>query len=227
MDDVDLATLGRVLAALGLRGSFAIDDRNLDDRREQQGVVHGIALGWVAARLRRYGWETATEVAIGGPGPPRGWIDLLGFRPADGAGLVGEIKGDIPDVGALQRQVAFYEREAPALFRALGWPARQLATMVAALDSAPAHAAIRVNERLLGPAFPGMPEVLDAWLREPGGRPPAPTIALVDPASRRERWLLRTPANGRRSAPAYEDYADAARRLTRPRPPRAPPGRHR
>jgi hypothetical protein len=57
-----------------------------------------------------------------------------------------------------------------------------------------------------------MPAAFESWLRE-GGTAPLPTIAAVDPASRREHWLLRTALTDRRSLPAYRDYAEAAARL--------------
>ena len=119
-DGIDLSAVGRILVALGVRGQLVLDDRNLDDRRAQQDVVHGIVLGWTESRLRRFGWQTRTEVPIGATGPPRGWMDLLAYHPVARAGLLGEIKGEISDAGALQRQVAFYEREARAAFETLG-----------------------------------------------------------------------------------------------------------
>jgi transcriptional regulator with XRE-family HTH domain len=224
--DVDTALVAAVLTALGHRGVFVVEDRHLDDRREQRGPIHGIVLGHTARRLRAWGWETATEVEIQSTdGVPRGWIDLLAHRRADGAGLLGEIKGDIPDPGALQRQVAFYEREASGVMRRLGWPAARIATLVVALDTAPVHATLRAHASLLGPAFPGTPAGFTAWLRTPHLALPPRTIALVDPRSRRTAWLLRTPLSGRRSQAAFASYAGAAQELTRRRPPRGPPGR--
>jgi transcriptional regulator with XRE-family HTH domain len=107
--DLDVSVLARVLSALGCRGSLEVSDRALDDRRQQRDPVHARVLGYVAQRLSRHGWTVQTEVPIGHP-VPRGWIDLVAFRELDAAGLIGEIKGDLPDIGGLQRQVGFYER---------------------------------------------------------------------------------------------------------------------
>jgi hypothetical protein len=38
---------------------------------------------------------------------------------------------------------------------------------------------------------------------------------MADPASRADAWLRPTPLESRRRSFAYEDYADAARRLLR------------
>ena len=143
---------------------------------------------------------------------PRGWIDILAFRAMDAAGLVVEVKGDLPDCGALQRQTTFYARTAPGVASGMGWQPERVAVLVAALDSMTIAARIGSNRELLGRVFPGMPGAFETWLRD-GGEPPPPTIAAVDPRSRADRWLLRTPLSGRRSAPAYRDYAEAAAAL--------------
>ena len=86
--------------------------------------VHAQVNGTVARRLERCGWRTATEVLDRRRTTPRGWIDLLAFREADRALLVEETKTDIPDMGGLQRSVAFYERTALSAARRLGWRPR-------------------------------------------------------------------------------------------------------
>jgi transcriptional regulator with XRE-family HTH domain len=116
----DLETLDRVLAQLGLQVTLEIEGRHLAQRVEQRDVVHAALLGELASRLRRAGWRVATEAPTG-PGTPTGWIDLLAFRDADAALLITEVKTAIPDVGGLQRQVGFYEREAPWAARRQGW----------------------------------------------------------------------------------------------------------
>ncbi|MEO5965745.1 MAG: helix-turn-helix domain-containing protein [Candidatus Limnocylindrales bacterium] len=207
--DPDLGVVTRILAALGFHGSVEISDRHLDDRRQQRDPVHAWILGHVARRLARAGWRVETEVPIG-PGPPRGWIDVLAIRNDDG--LIGEIKGDIPDIGGLQRQVGFYRSTAAVAFAGLGWRPRRIGTLVVALDSATVHGQIAANRHVLAVAFPGVPGAMSRWIRD-GGAPPPATLVLTDPRSRRDEWLLRTPLSGRRSAPATGDYAEAARWL--------------
>jgi hypothetical protein len=102
--------VGRVLAALGMGRrspsmhhiSATAAGSAIRCMRDSSVTSHG---------NREEGWRVATEVPIGDPAP-RGWIDLLAFRPADGSGLVGEMKGDLRDLGELQRQVSFYTRAA-------------------------------------------------------------------------------------------------------------------
>lgn len=207
--DPDLGVVVRVLAALGFSGSLEISDRHLDDRRQQRDPVHAWILGHAMRRLERAGWRVETEVPIG-IDVPRGWIDLLAIRDDDA--LIGEIKADLPDIGGLQRQVGFYRMASSSAFRALGWQPRRIGELVVALDSASVHGQVAANRHLLRAAFPGTSLDMARWIAG-GGEIPSPTIVVTDPRSRRDEWLLRTPLTGRRSAPAYMDYADAARRL--------------
>ena len=217
----DLAIVGRVLAALNVRGTLTLDAPHLADRRRQQDAVHARILGFGARRLERDGWLVASEVLIGDP--PRGSIDLLAYRPEDHAGIIGEFKSDLPDIGGLQRQVAFYAKAGPWAARTRGWQFRRTAIVVACLDSQALAERLASNRDLLRRAFPGKAADLEAWVRSPAagfpaaGTPaagsPAPTIVTVDPLSRRARWLRPSALEGRRTPPTYRDYADAAARL--------------
>lgn len=132
----------RTLPALGLRAALDIDDLALQDRRRQRDGLHARLNGYVARRLTRLGWATATEVMVGRTAP-RGWIDLVAFRDADRSMLVEETKCDLPDMGALQRRLAFYAREASSVAGDLGWrPAR-----VAVLAVRRLRVALTVSER--------------------------------------------------------------------------------
>ncbi len=206
--ELDLGVVARSLAALGYRGAFELDAPHLADRARQRDPVHARIVGMIARRLARLGWLVATEAPFGGP-VPRGWIDVLGFRPSDAAGLVVEVKGDVPDAGALQRQTSLYARAAHQAAAEQGWRPEGVAVLVAVLDSGAMAARLGANRDLLGRAYPGSPGAFGAWLRD-GGDAPRPTIAAVNPASRAADWLLRTSLSGRRSTPAYRDYADAA-----------------
>jgi transcriptional regulator with XRE-family HTH domain len=218
----DIVVVSRILAALGLRGSIEIEDRAFDDRRRQRDPVHARLAGYAMRRLERLGWTVRTEVPFGRPAP-RGWLDLVAVRGADG--LISEIKGDIPDVGGLQRQIAVYTAVAGQVFDTLGWRPRRVATLVIGLDATSVASRLADNRALLQATFPGHPVAMTGWL-ERGGPLPMPTIATVNPLARREQWLRRTPLSGRRSAAAYRHDADAAERLRRrPRgaPLRGPP----
>lgn len=212
---VDMVTVGRLLGALGLRASIDIDDFRLDDRRRQRDAVHAQVNGTVARCLERCGWRTAMEVLIG-EGDPRGWIDLLAFREADRALLVEETKTDIPDMGGLQRSVAFYERMAMSAARRLGWRPRHMAVLVVLLDSETVARRLVDNREVVRRAFPAPIRGTSAWLADPAcPRPSGWAIGTCDPASRAAAWLRPTTLGSRRSAPAYRDYADAATRLLR------------
>jgi transcriptional regulator with XRE-family HTH domain len=205
----------RVLGALGLRVSLDVNGRHLDDRRRQRDEVHARLNGFVARRIQRMGWLTATEVPVGG-GTPRGWIDVLAYREADRALLIEETKTDLPDMGALQRSLAFYEREAWSAARRLGWRAVRSSVLVVALDSATVAQRLADNRDLVGLAFRARIPDVTAWLQDPSC--PAPrgwSIGCCDPVSRSPGWLRPTMLGSRRRPPAYESYADAAGRLRR------------
>ncbi|HYO42385.1 MAG TPA: helix-turn-helix domain-containing protein [Candidatus Limnocylindrales bacterium] len=214
---LDVAVAERVLGALGMRCSLGIDDRHLADRRRQRDGVHGVLNGFLARRLVRLGgWmPPATEVQIG-TDVPWGWIDLLAYRPSDRSLLVDETKTDIPDMGGLQRSVAFYEREAPRVAATLGWRPVRTLVLVLGLDSRAFGRRLADNRDLVATAFPGDVERMAAWLADPAApRPLGWTLAVADPAVRGDAWLRPTTLGPRRRPPAYEGYADAARRLLR------------
>lgn len=213
---VDLVIVGRVLDALGLDARLVMEGRHLLDRERQHDGVHARITGFVARRVERWGWLTAGETLIG-PDRPRGWIDLLAFRQADRALVVEETKTEIPDFGALQRSLAFYEREAVAVARRFGWQPRSVNVLVVALDSMAIAARLADNRDLVRIAFPE--PVLDVlrWLEDPSApRPRGWAVGTCDPASRRRAWLRPTMFGSRRTPPAYGNYADAAARLLLP-----------
>lgn len=213
---LDLVVIGRLFTALGLRSQIEVDDFRLDDRRRQQDSLHAVVNGMSARRHEGDGWRTAMEVMIGGD-VPHGWIDLLAFREADRALLVQETKADIPDMGGLQRSLAFYERTALAVARGLGWVARSVTVLAVVLDTEAVARRLADSRDLVSRAFPSPVRSTAAWLADPVcPRPVGWTLATCDPASRAAAWLRPTTLGSRRSAPVYRDYADAAARLLRP-----------
>lgn len=213
--DLDLRALASVLAALGIRATLDLDGRHLEDRRHQRGALHARLNGYVAGRLQRDAWHTASEVQLG-LNSPKGWIDLLGFREADRTLLVEETKTVIDDVGALQRTLAFYVREAWQAARELGWRPQRVAVLVVALDTQTVARRLADQRDLIGQAFPGPVDAAAAWLADPSRPPPQGwVLGTADPVRRRADWLGATTLGGRRRPPAYADYADAATRLLR------------
>src|SRR4051812_15435909 len=146
----DVLVITRVLAALGLRGSLDVTDRAFDDRRRQRDPVHARLAGYVMRRLERLGWTVRTEVPFGRPAP-RGWLDLVAIGETDA--LITEVKGDIPDVGGMQRQVGVYAAVAGSVFESLGWRPRRVATLVVALDAVTVAGRISDNRTLLASSF--------------------------------------------------------------------------
>jgi transcriptional regulator with XRE-family HTH domain len=212
---LDMRVIERVLKSLGVRIALQLNASHLTDRRRQLDAVHARLTGFIARRLGRLGWLTAGEVQLG-TGAPRGWIDLLAFRPADRALLVEETKSDIMDMGGLQRSCAFYEREAVAAARGLGWRPASVTVLVVALDTEVIHRRLADARDLVMRAFPAPVGATAAWLEDPARPMPRGwTLATADPAARGSAWLRPTRLGGRRSRAAYTGYADAAVRLLR------------
>lgn len=183
--------------------------------RLQRDVVHAHCSGYVDRRLVASGRRTAREVEVR-HGRSHGWIDLLAFDPESGTLLIIEIKTRLDDLGAIERQLGWYERSAWKVARELGWRPRRLATWLLLLSSDEVERAVRTNKVVIGSSFPRRAPDMLADLAAPeqmaaGSR----GLALVDPTSRRRDWLIRTQIDGRRSPAAFRDYADAARIVPR------------
>jgi transcriptional regulator with XRE-family HTH domain len=172
--------------------------------------VHARCSAYVDRHLRALDWATAREVEIV-HGRSHGWIDLLAFDQRTRTLLIIEIKTRLDDLGALERQLGWYERMAWQPARRLGWRPTRVVSIVLALASDEVERVVRSHRDLLALAFPmRAPRIADllGWPQEElSGR----GFALIDPASRRREWLIRTSTDGRRSRLPYRDYADAAR----------------
>jgi hypothetical protein len=176
--------------------------------------------GHVDRRLTRDGWQVATEVEVGGD-RSRGWIDILAYHAATGILLVIELKTEIRDLGAIQRSLGWYEREAWHAARRLGWRPRWIVgcLLLLATDANDTRAAD--NRDVLAAQFGGRARDLDAILtsQSPAARLPR-CVAMVDPRSRRRAWLRPLRIDGRRVRAPYQDYAEfmrATAKRTRPK----------
>lgn len=210
---VDFDDLERIAKALG--GRFRVELRApfLDDRARQRDRVHARCVGYVVRRLRLAGWVVASEVEIVGAAGP-GWIDVLAWNPDSGAVLVIEVKTEIHDFGRIQRTLAWYERNAWATGRRLGWAPRRVVGALILLDTAVVADALRANRALATAAFPARARDLTTWIGD-STKGLDRTLAVIDPLSRRRSWIRTTALDGRRSKPAYLDYSEIARRLSR------------
>lgn len=181
--------------------------------RPQHDLVHARCSGFTDRRLRRAGCEVRREVEVV-HGRSHGWIDLLAFDPRTRTLFVIEIKTRLDDLGAIERQLGWYERSALPVARESGWRPERVAGWLIALASDEVETVIRANAEALGAAFPmradDMSRVLGGHL-SPG--PSSRGVALIDPSSRRREWLLKSRSDGRRTAAPYRGYDDAARRF--------------
>jgi transcriptional regulator with XRE-family HTH domain len=199
-------TVDRVAEALGLQLYLDVRPPVFVGSPPMRDLVHARCSAYVDRRLRDDGWSTAREVALV-DGRYRGWIDLLAFDPATGTLLIIEIKTRLDDIGALERQLGWYERSAPELARDRGWPAKSIRSVLLALATAEVERTLHANSDALSIAFPRRDEVLKPSVAAGRG------LALIDPRRRRRAWLMKSRLDGRRSVAPYRDYADAATRL--------------
>ena len=169
-------------------------------------LVHARCSAYVDRRLRAAGRLTAREVRIV-DGRYRGWIDLLAFDPSTGSLMIIEIKTRLDDIGAIERQLDWYERAAGDIASDRGWAVRSTRSVVLLLASQEVERVLHSNRETLRISFPLRGSVLDATGTQGRG------LALIDPRRRRRDWLIRTREDGRRSVAPYRDYADAAARL--------------
>lgn len=177
--------------------------------------VHAWCSGHVDRRFRGCEWETRREEEVV-HARAHGWIDLLAFDPRTRTLVIVEIKTRIDDLGAIERQLGWYERDAALIAQRHGWRPRRIETWLLVLASDEVEATIRAQRDVLRLGFPArasdMRQVLAGVVDQPRiGR----GLALIDPASRRADWLIPTRVDGRRSPAPYLDYADAARRVGR------------
>lgn len=212
-ENIDVADVERILAALGLHGTLAVSAVAHRDRERQQDGVHSVLNGFVGRGVERRAFRTALEVQIGYP-HPRGWIDLVGFREEDEALLIEESKGDLPNLGELQRQIQIYEGAAHQVAETLGWRARHVVSLVVALDSRTVAGTLAANRDTVARAFPGSVDALLHWIESPGAPPPeGRVLAVANPRTRAAAWLRAPILGASRRRPAFESYADAAARL--------------
>jgi transcriptional regulator with XRE-family HTH domain len=179
----------------------------------QRDLVHARCLSHVEGRLRTAGWATAREVEVV-HARSHGWIDLTAFDRTSGTVAIIEIKTRLDDLGAIERQLGWYERSAYDVARRLGWQPKHVVSWLLVLESEEVEAVIRSNRELMARAFPMRARAMSDVL---AGCVPTTRrgMALIDPGSKRRTWLIPSRIDGRRSESPYARCADAARRLGR------------
>ena len=176
--------------------------------------VHARCSLYVDRRLRQAGLVTAREVEIV-HGRSHGWIDLLAYDLERSVVVIVEIKTRLDDLGALERQVGWYERSAIEVAHRLGWRPRHVVAWVLVLATTEVDAVIHADRELFDIVFPVRARQAQVWLEDRAASAPAPgrALAMVDPLSRRADWLIRTRPDGRRSEAPYRTAQDAAARM--------------
>jgi hypothetical protein len=205
-----LRLIESIADALGLDIQLTIRPPSFPAGPRVQDAVHARCSSYVDRRLGAHGWTTAREVEVV-HGLSHGWIDLLAFDPRTRTLMVIEVKTRLDDLGALERQIGWYERMAWDAARRLGWRPIRVISVVLALASDEVEWVVREHRQLLGLAFPVRAPMLAEAVASPGTHLAGRGFALVDPSSRRRDWLIRTALDGRRSRLPYVNYADAIR----------------
>lgn len=213
VDDLTFARAQRMLEAMGARLVISVEAPYLGDRERQRDLVHARCSAHVAARLRRSGWTVATEVEIGGD-RSRGWIDVLAYHASLAWLLVIEVKTEVRDLGAIERALGWYVREAMDAARRFGWRPEHSLGCLLLLATEANDLRARSNREAFAHGFPTRAREL-AGLVSDGDVPARPgnAVAMIDPTSRRTTWLRPLALDGRRSRAPYADYADFMRRV--------------
>jgi transcriptional regulator with XRE-family HTH domain len=204
--DVTFETAWRLLNAMGARVSLSIDPPYLGDRAHQRDAAHARCTSHVGRRLERAGWIVAREVEVGGD-RSRGWIDILAYHPPTGLMLVIEVKTELHDLGQIERSLGWYEREAWASGRRLGWRPRRAVGILLLLATEANDERLRSNREAVDAGFPLRAGVLSRLVDGEELGTVGRGLAMIDPSSRRQMWLRPSRLDGRRSPAPYSDYA--------------------
>jgi transcriptional regulator with XRE-family HTH domain len=214
LEDRDADALCR---ALGGTFVFGVEAPLLLGGGRAADAAHARCVAHVVRRLPPAGWIVEREVEIGSGSRP-GWIDVLAFHPASRVVLVVEVKSEVLDVGQVERQLGWYEREASIAARRMGWRPAAVFGCLLVLATDRNDQLMRENRVAFAAAFPIRGRPLADVLA--GGPLPVEArrgIALIDPRSKARRWCRPTVLDGRRSTAPYRNYADFIRAIGRRR----------
>jgi hypothetical protein len=149
-----------------------------------------------------------TEVAVGDE-RWRGFVDVLAFHPDARVLLVVEVKIVLDDIGAVDRQLGSYERFAWAAAHSAGWRPRATTAALLLLATDDNDRRLSEHRTYLDRRFRIRSSDLLAFIADPHEPPDRGerAMAMIDPRTRRTRWLLPTWLDGRRNAARYADRA--------------------
>jgi transcriptional regulator with XRE-family HTH domain len=219
LPDLTLATATRLLETMGARLSVSVSPPFLGDRERQKDAAHARCTNYVARRLEAKGWRVAAEVEVGGD-RSRGWIDVLAYHPGRRITLVIEVKTEIHDLGAIERSLGWYEREAWAASRRVGWRPNSIVAGLLLLATGANDTRATDNRDALRRGFPMRARDLAKLVAGEDASEIGRFVAMIDPRSRRDAWLRPMYIDGRRTPEPYADYADFMHVATVRRSPR-------
>ncbi len=208
-----LDTVDRLCRALDAELVVEVRPARVVGRVDQRDPAHSACSGATRRILVRGGWVAESEVEFQ-TGRSHGFIDLLAYDPAGRRLLVVEVKTELRDTGALERQVGWYLREAPVVAARLGWRPTQVGGIVAFLATTANDGAIIANRTALAAAFPVRGRAVLAALLH-GAALTGRGLVMVDPSRRGTTALLAASVDGRRTSAPYRDYADFMAARTR------------
>jgi len=202
-DGVRIDTFERVCAALD--GNLRLEAHLpfAGEGRGQVDAAHARCVGAARRLLASEGYVCATEESVT-DGAWRGWIDLVGYCPRTRRLVVVEVKTDLRDAGALERQVERYTRHCLEVARRRGWRVAEIVVVVLVLATAEADAFLVANRDVMESAFPVRGRAAISCLLDRGpirGR----LLLMIDPRRRGRRVLGRSRADRRRTAAPYRD----------------------
>jgi transcriptional regulator with XRE-family HTH domain len=211
---IAIGRIERLLDAAGARVEVIVRSPSVVGESRQRDAAHAPCSGHIRARLEPGGWAVDQEVEVG-DGSVRGWIDTLAFHARARTMLVAEIKTESDDIGAAQRQLAWYEREAWAAARQRAWNVERVVVLLLLLMTQRNDDLVARNSQLLRQLLPVRGLRLQAIVDDPASldRRICRGLAMIDPRSRRRGWLRAAVVDGRRTVAPYANYADFMRHL--------------
>ena len=208
--DVRISEVDRLFKALGVRYWLGTEAPHVAGR--QSDLVHARCSAYVERRLGGSGWLVEREVEIGGD-RSRGWIDILAFHPERRILLVIELKTEIHDLGAIERSMNWYRREAVRAAGRFGWRPMSVGSALLILQSVENDDRMVASGTAFATGFPARAAELQVVIDREVPIRDRRFLAMIDPGCRRAKWLRSTRSDGRRSTAPYVDYIDAVRRL--------------
>lgn len=202
LGEVDLETLRRVAASLDATVDLAPRWRG-PELAQLLDADHAKLVDRAVAVLAECGWDVVVEWSFNHFGE-RGSIDILGWKAAERALLVSEVKSRLVEVGEMHAGVDRKCRVASALVpKERGWQPSTVGAVVILPGEPTVYDAVRRHAATFDASFPARTNDVRRWIRQPVGPLRglwflAPTSATGAPSngtpSRRRR--VRVPRSG-------------------------------